>query len=224
MPTEIKLHHFGEILVARILHALARNLNSEIQCVRHTNCSLESVLTNQNIDQELEFKANVQLNSTIINAQEIIFDGSHGIDVLCIGQNNRALAFEIKLGLDRMSFCAFTNRFLNPITVTDHASPRIKGNMIAILNYRTLGENHVNLSCQFQNENPQEIVPSWFLVIRRQVWNQWVGNVPALSQDAHIVIFEDLVQTFGGEVPFNNLVYELIGNDFYQDWTLGNFV
>ncbi len=155
---------------------------------------------------------------------ELLFDGAHGVDVLCRGPGSLGLALEAKLGLDRMARGEFRKRFLAPVSLTTHSSRRFKGSMVAILNYRALQTGEL-LPLRTGAPNSLDLVPDWFLVIRREVWNErWKKGkaCPPLAPNAHVTIFEDIVQRHGDAKSFDALVHRLVGNDFFEAWGLGS--
>jgi len=94
--------------------------------------------------------------------------------------------------------------------------------MVAILNYRELQSGEA-LPLRTAAPSPIELVPEWFLVIRRAVWKQWTkGNAhrPPLAPSAHVTIFEDIVQRHGDGQSFDELVHRLVGSGFYEAWGL----
>jgi hypothetical protein len=168
----------------------------------------------------------VQLESIEINHEKLLFDGAHGVDVLSRGSESLGLALEAKLGLDRMARGEFTKRFLPPVSLTTHSSRRFKGSMVAILNYRAL-QTGERLPLRTAAPSAAELVPDWFLVIRREVWDErWKEGktCPPLAQHAHVTIFEDIVQKHGDGDPeaFDDLVRCLVGNGFFEAWGLGS--
>jgi hypothetical protein len=42
--------------------------------------------------------------------------------------------------------------------------------------------------------------------------------MPALSSICIMVSFERIVDSFGGRIPFNSLVTELVHLDYYEKW------
>jgi hypothetical protein len=224
MATEIQLHHIGEVVLAGLLRQLAKRGELDVPCVLHEKCQYSAVLAKAKIGPPLTFSANVPLASVVINREELLFDGAHGIDVLSSGHEARGLAVEAKLGLDRMASGEFRRRFLAHVSLTTHTRRRIKGSMVAILNYRAL---HGGEALPLRTMAPfsVEIVPAWFLVIRRAVWANWTrpkGRLPPLAADAHVAIFEDIVQKHGNARSFDALVRRLVGADFYRSWGLGS--
>ena len=224
MPTEIQLHHVGEVVLAGLLRQLAQRKELDVPCVLHEKCQFSTVLDMSKIDTPLTFSPNVPLASVVVNHEELLFDGAHCIDVLSSGTNARGLAIEAKLGVDRMAPGEFRRRFLTPVSLTSHTRPRIKGSMVAILNYRAL---HGGEALPLRTMRPIsiEMALPWFLVIRRHVWANWSrpkGQLPPLASNAHVAIFEDIVQKHGDSRSFDNLVKRLVGTDYYRSWDLGS--
>jgi hypothetical protein len=223
MATEIQLHHIGEVVLAGLLSELAACGQLDVPCVLHENCRFSTILAQSGIGTPVSFSANVPLASVVVNRKQLLFDGAHGIDVLSSGPESRGLAIEAKLGLDRLAAAQFRRRFLAHVSVTTHTRPRIKGSMVAILNYRSL---HGGESLRLRTVVPfgVEIVPAWFLVIRSAVWASWTrrkGQLPPLAPDAHVAIFEQIVQKHGDARSFDALVHRLVGSGFSRSWGLG---
>jgi hypothetical protein len=103
MATEIQPHHIGEVVLAGLLRRLAQRDELDIPCVLHEKCQFSTVHAEAEIGPPLTFSANVPLASVVINRENLLFDGAHGIDVLCSSPEARGLAVESKLGLDRMA-------------------------------------------------------------------------------------------------------------------------
>lgn len=224
MATEIQLHHIGEVVLAGLLHELADRNALDLPCVLHHDCRFSSVLAQARITAPFKFTTNVPLASVIINQEELLFDGAHGIDVLSSGPDPRGLAMEAKLGLDRMAPGEFKRRFLAHASFTTHTRRRIKGSMLAILNYRAM-QGGESLPLRTTAPSGIEIVPAWFLVIRQAVWTNWTRRkheVPPLARGAHVLIFEEIVKKHGDGRSFDALVQRLVGADFYESWGLGS--
>ena len=113
MPTHIQLYHIGEVVLAGLLAELAvrKRLNSVV-CVRHRNCNLQAVLDEANFTSPVTFEADVALAPVRLAGTKLLFDGAHGIDVLCRDAEEHGLAIEAKLGTDRLAAVEFTKRFL----------------------------------------------------------------------------------------------------------------
>ena len=219
MATEIQLHHIGEVVLAGLLRRLSSRHNLDLPCKLHDGRGLAASIDRQQLAQPLSFEANVPLAPFEINGEAVRFDGAHGVDVLCRSQMSVGLAFEAKLGLNRLTHAEFTRRFLNLPSFTRHRPPRIKGSMIAILNYRALRED-VELPLRTHGDSGVELAKDWFLVIRREVGNQW-RQPPALGRNAHVLVFEEIVERFGDGRAFDSEVHRLVGNDFHRCWELG---
>jgi hypothetical protein len=114
MSTVLSLHHVGEVVLAALLDALARsNRLDAVPCKVHADCSPLSMLGSVSIAPPYSFAVNAKLGPVVVGGQTIGFDGAHGVDVLCHG-GGRGLPIEAKLGLDRVSYAAFSERFLKP--------------------------------------------------------------------------------------------------------------
>ena len=61
----------------------------------------------------------------------------------------------------------------------------------------------------------------WFVVARRAVVSAWKAAPPAFSEHVQYLAFEDVVESFGGKIAFNELVGEMLDFDFYDEWIMG---
>jgi hypothetical protein len=215
MSTTLSLHHVGEVVLCGLLGGLARQdrLHS-VPCKMHSDCSLLSVMRGATIGPPYLFVDNVQLAPVSFGGKTVRFDGAHGVDVLC-HDGSRGLPIEAKLGRDRLTCSAFTDRFLGPLTLSTHKSPRFTGSMTAILNYRGIGDGS---PLTLRTEDPSvELAPPWFLVVRAKTWDSWASERPSLS-DAHVAIFEDIARAYGDATAFDALVLAQVGAGFHSAW------
>lgn len=215
MSTTLSLHHVGEVVLCGLLSGLAKNeLLGSVSCKLHSSCSLLSVLDAEHLAPQFAFTPNAKLAPAVLSEKTVRFDGAHGVDVLCRA-GNRGLPMEAKLGLDRLSCAAFTERFLGPLALSTHKVPRFTGSMTAILNYRGIGDGP---PMRLSTESPEvELVPPWFLVVRSRTWKTWGSTPPELS-NAHVVIFEEIAAALGDGDAFDRLVLEQVGSGFHKAW------
>lgn len=217
MSTSLSLHHLGEVIVAALLGRLAaKGELGKVVCKRHDGCSFQKVVEDASIPARYAFKDNVKLAAILHQGRLLGFDGAHGVDVLCQG-GDRGLAIESKLGLDRLSAASFTDRFLGALTLSAHATPRINGNMIAVLDKRSVD----NVALLLETKDPTtKLVEPWVLVIRTQTWKAWGLKPPELSPHAHVVIFEELAKAHGDHKDFDDLVTAVVGSAFHSAWEI----
>ena len=215
MTTSLSLHHVGEVLLCGLLDGLSsRGRLDAVPCRLHADCSLHTVMSHAAMKPPYFFADNVQLAPVTIGPTTVRFDGAHGVDVLG-HDGTRGLPIEAKLGLDRLSSATFTERFLDPPMRSTHKSPRFKGSMTAILNYRGVADGTPS---RLTTEVPSvELVLPWFLVIRAQTWKAWASGGLSLS-NAHVAIFEDIAGAYGDSAAFNRLVLSQVGNEFHSAW------
>ena len=109
-------------------------------------------------------------------------DGEQTVDVLCSG-DKLAIAFEAKLGLERMGSAEFHRRFCIPCEPSKHADDRISGSMVAVLNAPYPSRGSCDLLAQIGNAQWQS-TPGWWLVLRRPIVERWrkTGNFPVESR------------------------------------------
>jgi hypothetical protein len=219
MSTALALHHVGEVVLRGLLARLAADERlGDVSCKLHDACNLASVLQSAGVQGPLGFAVNAPLAPVPLNGKNVLFDGAHGVDVLCHGGSG-GLAIEAKLGFDRLSAPTFTSRFLGGLGHTAHSPPRVKGGMTAILNHRCLDGCALHLRTQ---DPGVALVAPWFLVVRRATWDRWNGQPPSLV-NAHVAVFEEIVTTKTGnnEAAFDQLVAETLGSGFYKAWKIG---
>ena len=223
MATKIHLHHVGEVVLAELLKALVerRELDT-VPCVHHHACTLGRVVHEAGLAAPFTFEANVGLGPVTLAGSQLLFDGAHEVDVLCQGTDGRGLALEAKLGTDRMAAAEFKKRFLAPVAVTSHKpNGRVKGSMVAILNHRFI-EALGALPIRTQRAPAAELVESWALVIREEVWRGWAKRgMPSFAATCHIMVFEHIVAKYGNAAAFDDLVRQAVGDDFFAAWKLG---
>lgn len=218
MSTALSLHHVGEVVLRGLLASLAeRQRLDAVPCKLHSACSLSSVLQEAAVKAPLAFEVNAPLAPIELNGKKVLFDGAHGVDVLC-HDGARGLAIEAKLGLDRLASATFTERFLGPLKLSTHRAPRFTGSMTAILNYRSLGDGD---ALPLRTKAPAiELVAPWFLVVRRATWRAWGSDRPEFS-NAHVALFEDIASAHGDAGAFDQLVLQVVGGGFYAAWKVG---
>ena len=214
MPTKICLHHVGEVVLGSLLGTLsAEGELTKVRCLRHSDCTLDAILKEALVEAPYEFEANAKLSPTTVGGETLIFDGAHGVDVICRGANLRGFAIEAKLGLERLSAPEFTRRFLADVGFTEHNPRRVKGSMVSILNGRSIGV----LGAFDLHVSQTELVTSWAIVIREAVWSNWRVASPAFAPAAHWLSFDQIASEFG-EGEFDNAVKEILGDKFFRAW------
>jgi hypothetical protein len=221
---DLKLHHIGEPLVARMLQAIdAAGLLSTLVCER-TGVSIESDIVAEGLQPPVEFLPERASLGVSTDSRRWMCDGAQKVDVLCAGKSNRAMAFELKLGEERLRTNEFKKRFLNECS-RSHGDSRLKGTMIAVLDRRLSqfesAALHASIARQDQADEVWEVVRPWWLVVRRSVWLRWEqSGVPGLNH-GRVLVFENMVREFGGKTAFNDLVRELVCGSFFEEWRLG---
>lgn len=216
---DLKLHHIGEPLVARILQELeAAGRLSNLVCER-THVSVEDDIAAGRLQRPIEFLPEKASLGVSANGGEFMCDGAQKVDVLLSSSSQRAMAFELKLGEERLRTNEFQTRFLGECS-TSHAGSRLKGTMISVLDRRFQGSEAAVLRASVSTTT-WEVVRPWWLVVRKAVWLRWEqSGVPGLTSGRFLVL-EKVVQEFGGEEAFNDLVRELVYGNFFEAWGLG---
>lgn len=214
MSTHLELHHVGEVVLCGLLERLAeRRRLGAVRCKLHDACNLSAVLDRAGVERPLRFAVNAPLAPVALVSGNVMFDGAHGVDVLC-HDSTRGLGIEAKLGLDRLSSSAFTERFLRLPKRSSHRPPRVTGSMTAILNHRSVGATPLPLRT---SAPALDLVAPWFLVVRASTWRGWGAKPPALS-NAHVAVFEEIAAAHGDAGAFDRLVLEQVGNGFHAAW------
>jgi hypothetical protein len=147
------------------------------------------------------------------------FDGASRIDVALVDDELASvLACEAKLGATRLGGKLFEERFLAGCG-TSHGGARVRGSMPAILERRLPAvASDVRLTARAGDQN-LEVELRWALVVRRRTAEDWDrGGRPALSSRCVVVVFDDLVEAYGGREPFNALVCDLLDRDHFTAW------
>ena len=215
MSTHLELHHIGEIVLCGLLESLSTTSRlADVPCKLHPGCSLGAVLIHSGLHAPLRFAPNVPLAPVTVGGQTMLFDGAHGVDVVC-HDGVRGVGIEAKLGFDRLSAATFATRFLKPLTTSTHAQPRVNGSMAAILSHRQLPAGP---TLPLRTSAPAlDLAPDWWLVVRRDTWQRWGTTPPALT-NAHVALFEDIALAHGNATDFDNLVLAQVGTDFHSAW------
>jgi hypothetical protein len=126
--------------------------------------------------------------------------------------------FELKLGTTRLTKKRIDADWLRECRVT-HKGKRFSGSMIAVLDRKFPPPVPPTPLCVRIGTREVELTTDWFLVARQLVLDRWTGGAkPALSANARFLAFDDVVATFGGKDPFNDLVRGLLDFDYYAAW------
>jgi hypothetical protein len=214
----VELTHIGEDLVAAMLESLSQR--SALDCVV---CSLSGRTLSQDIEEnglgdDCHFSAD-DANVIVENGSRTFScDGEQKIDVLCAGDKT-AIAFEAKLGIERMGRAEFRKRFCTPCEQSGHADDRISGSMVAVLERLLPVAEPCNLVAKIGNYQWQ-VARAWWLVLRQRIVDKWLksGNLPLNS--ARIVSFDALAEVYGSRQQFDHLVQRVVGADFSGRWRI----
>jgi hypothetical protein len=215
--THLKPYHIGELIVCAILERTSDKLGSFLPVT--ANQTLGDSLAAAGLTAPLSFFPEVPA-MRVEDAEGKMWplDGMHRVDVLATGVSGVGVAFEIKLGLDRLTPAEVGKRFQKECSWSKHKpTSRLNGNMVAILERRFPFE-HRRVTCGTPQE--VELTRDWWLVVRDEVWRRSGQQLKAQIKEGNVLLFEDLVGFFGGESAFNSLVRELVGSGFYREWNL----
>lgn len=216
---DLKLHHIGEPLVARMLQKLeAAGRLSSLVCER-THVSVENDIAAGGLQRPIEFLPERASLGVLVNGKKLICDGAQKVDVLCGSSGQRAMGFELKLGEERLRTNEFQRRFLKECSAS-HAGSRLKGAMISVFE-RRFPESEVAVLRASVGTTDWELVRPWWLVVRKAIWLRWKkSGIPSLT-NGRILVFEKVVQEFGGKEVLNDLVRELVCGNFFEAWGIG---
>jgi len=216
MAVPVELTHIGEDLVAAMLDSLSqRQALGRVVCEVSGRTLAQDILES-GLGSTISFFANdadlfVQTGERVYSC-----DGEQTVDVLCSG-DKLAIAFEAKLGLERMGSAEFHRRFCIPCEPSKHADDRISGSMVAVLERSLPFGGSCDLLAQIGNAQWQ-LTPGWWLVLRRPIVERWrkTGNFPV--EFARIISIEALVHLYGSRQLFDQLVQRVVGSDFAGRW------
>jgi hypothetical protein len=212
----IELTHIGEDLVAAMLESLChRNELSRVVC-DVSGCTLAADIEESGLGNAVHFRADDANLMVESGKRTFSCDGEQKVDVLCAGQN-RAIAFEAKLGIERMGAADFRKRFCTRCERSKHADDRISGSMVAVLERSLPFEEDCNLVAR-TGKGQWHVARPWWLVLRESIVTKWrkSGNFPVTS--ARIVSFDALAGLYGSKHQFNQLVKRVVGLDFAARW------
>lgn len=225
VQTRLRPEHFGEPLIREILHRIAeKNMLGIVPCYSLTNkqpSTLVETMQALGLLSTVRFHENVSLAPIECSEGTFKFDGFSRIDCL-IEDGQRAIGIEVKLGTQRLSASDIQSRFLKDCSWSKHIPPKIKGNMIAILDGRFCQPElaSVSLKAEVAADNVVPLLKTWFLLLRRQVWRRLQVNPPSIQRTCHVLILEDLVPMIGGPIGFDEIVRHLVGDEFAISWKL----
>jgi len=215
----IKLSHVGEVLIAEMLtqSALRRQLN-QFRCAV-TGVSLADDIQNQGLDLPARFIADEASLSLRCGGNNFSCDGAQTVDVLCAGQNDRAIAFEAKLGKTRMSVPEFKKRFAVPCEISRHKDARLRGSMVAVLDRALPISGDLQITASVADRE-WTVAKPWWLVIRATTFAHWRVPEHLPIRHARVLLFDQIARTFGSRDEFDELVKRIIGSDFGSRWDL----
>jgi hypothetical protein len=209
-------YHIGELIVCAILKRAADRLGGFYP--RKADQSLGEALAAAGLTEPFSFHSEVPAVRVEDACGNIwALDGMHRVDVLATGTSGIGVAFELKLGLDRLTPAEIKKRFQKKCSLSTHKTPRLNGSMIAVLERRFEFE-HQRVTC---GTSPAvELARDWWLIVRKEVWQRSGEQLDDQLTRGRVLILEDLVHFFGGEAVFDSLVLELVGSGFYRQWNL----
>lgn len=207
----IELSHVGELLVTRMLTALAQRGELDRVVCASTGVSLAADLG----EAPSEFIADRARLRVSGGGELYACDGAQTVDVLAAA-GDTAVALELKLGVTRMTYSAFRSRFCAPCGISGHKDLRLKGSMVAVLDRLLPFEaEHILV---VDGARTWHLSKHWWLVVREQVWRSWAGRPPVES--ARFLILDHLARQFGGQVEFDRLVAEIVADNHATRWQI----
>ena len=152
------------------------------------------------------------------------FDGASRVDAIVTLTDDRAVPFELKLGTARLTRSRIDTEWLAACD-SSHDNPRWRGNMMAILERKFKGAaNPEDLVARVHDDDDSSVdrtfilTRTWFVVARRKTISGWANSKPDFSSHVKYLVFEDVVDAFGGKTAFNTLVGSLLDFPFYETW------
>jgi hypothetical protein len=215
--THLKPYHIGELIVCAILARTADSLGNFRPMT--ADQTLGESLATAGLTAPFSFFSDAPtVRVEDVEGKVWVLDGMHRVDVLATGASGVGVAFELKLGLDRLTPSEVGKRFQKECSRSKHkTTPRLNGSMVAVLERRFPFE-HRRVTCGALP--PVELAHDWWLVVRNEVWRRSGQQLGAQLKRGKVLILEDLVDFFGGEQAFDSLVLELVGSGFYREWNL----
>jgi hypothetical protein len=198
----LKLTHVGETLIAEMFNASPAVRAALEECAGRELGGFEAIT-----------------EAPLASYGALAFDGASRIDVALVdAARRRCVACEAKLGVTLMAKDSFEDRFLGGCS-TSHEGTRVRGSMPAILE-RKLPATAARTALKARIDGVLHVVePAWILIVRRAVAARWAARGrPALSRRCAVAVFEDLVDAYGGQAPFNELVRGHLRFDYFAEW------
>jgi hypothetical protein len=206
----IELSHIGEPLVGRMLAALAER--GELDRV---TCAVSGVSLTADLGASPEFIVDRAVLRVHSGDQVFACDGAQTVDILAAAGDS-ATAMELKLGVTRMAPGAFQERFCGPCGISGHTDLRLTGSMVAVLDrLLPFAVGHVSA---VDGHRTWRLADHWWLVIRQRVWLSWAHRAPVRS--ARVLVFDQLARLYGGPAEFDQLVRDVVANDFAYRWEI----
>ena len=188
-------HHFGEVLVARLL-ALADLAAIPVRAP-HQPTTVLSLGTVLGVDEPpVEILPNARLEASPGSPR---FDGMHDIDCALVFERE-VVPIELKLGETGLSPALFGRRFVEKGTRLTHGDSAIAGSMVALLerNGREVDgqRSFVLRACA------RPVRRQWLLMLREETWLLWARTPGLLAklgtqQLAGVITLEDLAEQVG---------------------------
>ncbi|MCS5643631.1 MAG: hypothetical protein NZ807_10260 [Dehalococcoidia bacterium] len=157
--------------------------------------------------------------TTIAHDQVYGFDPMHKVDVALWIRPNAALALELKLGETGLSR-GNINNWLEPCVLNKNGT-HLKGKMLAILDRRSNEETPIGDLVTVLNGQNIPLQHNWAIVARTGIIDNWQNDAPDFSPETQQIKVEDLIEAYGGEIVFNELVETLLEFNYFQAWNLG---
>jgi hypothetical protein len=152
---------------------------------------------------------------------KIGFDGAHRVDCFLFGEKV-GVPFEVKLGekgLGAKQVTSWFNKGCHRRGPDKNCKYWMTGKMMAVLDRRW--QHPVPSSPLIALPGAGAEVPlsdEWWLVVLKSTLCKWRKKAPTFSRSMHIVTLEQIATEAGGEVEFDKVVVELVGNGFYKQW------
>lgn len=214
----IELSHIGEDLVAEMLSSIAQRHELDRVVCAVTGRSLAEDIREVGLGESLTFRAEDASLVVYDDTLPYACDGEQRVDVLCTGED-KAIAFEAKLGETRMAVAEFRKRFCTRCEKSKHTDSRLSGSMIAILERSLPFDGAPTLVAEVEDAR-WTLAQSWWLVVRQSIFNKWhrAENIPVKA--ARVLVFDTLAQIYGSRQQFDQMVQRVVGSDFAGRWSI----
>lgn len=204
----VALTHVGEAVVSKMIDSM-RFKFSEL-------CGLADQVDGNFLEDQSKQIVRTNVNLAAYGGR--VFDGASCVDLVFRVNENLGIPIELKLGETRLTKSRIDEEWLSGCEAS-HKGERWKGNMMSVLERKFPQSTQPDaLKARFDGvEVP--LTKEWFIIARAKVIDSWNGSArPDFSSNVHLISFDVIVEKFGGEERFNQMVRDLLDFDYYSAW------